>query len=135
MTREEAIDILKHPNEEYHGSDGTSGYTFNPNRKNYEAFQLAIKALEQEPCGDCISRQAVLAIAGDSCLNLDSYDDTKEFCDEIKALTPVTPQEPILDKIEDEIQKLRGCSCWCSDGIIDDVEDIIDKYRPESEET
>ena len=38
-------------------------------------------------------------------------------------------QEPILDKIRAEIQKLRGCSCSCSDGIIDDVEDIIDKYR------
>ena len=33
------------------------------------------------------------------------------------------------EKIEqsiDEIQKLRGCSCSCSDGIIDDVEDILD---------
>lgn len=42
--------------------------------------------------------------------------------------------EPILNKIKDEIQKLRGCSCYCSDGIIDDVEDIIDKYMTESEE-
>ena len=39
----------------------------------------------------------------------------------------------VLDKIEAEIQKLRGCSCYCSDGIIDDVEDIIDKYRKETE--
>ena len=37
------------------------------------------------------------------------------------------PKEPILDKIYAEIQKLRGCSCSCSDGIIDDVEDILDK--------
>ena len=43
-------------------------------------------------------------------------------------------QEPILDKIIDEIQGLRNCSCSCSDGIIDDVEDIIDKYKAESEE-
>ena len=43
-------------------------------------------------------------------------------------------QEPILDKIRAEIQKLRNCSCSCSDGIIDDVEDIIDKYKTESEE-
>lgn len=42
-------------------------------------------------------------------------------------------QEPILDKIYADIQKLRGCSCWESDGIIDDVEDIIDKYKAESE--
>jgi hypothetical protein len=35
-----------------------------------------------------------------------------------------------LDRIKqakEEIQKLRGCSCSCSDGIIDDVEDILDK--------
>lgn len=47
----------------------------------------------------------------------------------IKALE----QEPVLDKITEEIQTLRNCSCYCSDGIIDDVEDIIDKYR-ESED-
>lgn len=35
----------------------------------------------------------------------------------------------ILDNIMSEIQNLRGCSCSCSDGIIDDIEDIIDKYR------
>ena len=32
-----------------------------------------------------------------------------------------------IAKAIDEIQKLRGCSCSCSDGIIDDVEDILDK--------
>lgn len=38
-------------------------------------------------------------------------------------------KEPVLDQIRAEIQKLRNCSCSCSDGIIDDVEDIIDKYK------
>lgn len=41
-----------------------------------------------------------------------------------------------LDKVKqaiEEIQKLRGCSCSCSDGIIDDVEDILDKLIIESE--
>jgi len=33
-----------------------------------------------------------------------------------------------LKKIENDIQRLRDCSCSCSDGIIDDVEEIIDKY-------
>ena len=55
---------------------------------------------------------------------------TDEDADEIiKALE----QEPILDKIRAEIQNLRNCSCSCSDEIIDDVEDIIDKYKAESE--
>lgn len=41
--------------------------------------------------------------------------------------------KPYLEKIKAEIQKLRGCTCSCSDGIIDDVEDIIDKCEAESE--
>ena len=32
-----------------------------------------------------------------------------------------------INKAIDAIQKLRGCSCSYSDGIIDDVEDILDK--------
>ena len=47
---------------------------------------------------------------------------TKEIIPEVKAIP--------LDKVKkarEEIQKLRGCSCSCSDGIIDDVEDILDK--------
>ena len=36
----------------------------------------------------------------------------------------------ILDNIERDIQDLRGCSCQSSDGIIDDIEDIINRYRP-----
>ena len=55
--------------------------------------------IKQELCKDCISRQAVLAIVGDSCLDLDSYADTREFCDEIKALPPVTPY-PKIEKCE-----------------------------------
>ena len=57
-----------------------------------QSIVVISKWLEQEPCEDCISRKAVLAIAGDSCLDLDSYEDTREFCDEIKELPPVTPK-------------------------------------------
>lgn len=35
------------------------------------------------------------------------------------------------DKIYADIQRLRGCSCSSSDGIIDDIEDILDKYEAE----
>ncbi len=41
-------------------------------------------------------------------------------------------EREVLDKIRAEIQKLRNCSCSCSDGIIDDIEDIIDKYKAEN---
>lgn len=39
----------------------------------------------------------------------------------------------VLDKIRSEIQKLRNCSCNCPDGIIDDVEEILDKYKAKIE--
>jgi hypothetical protein len=69
-----------------------------------EAIKVIIEALEQEPC-----------------------DDVPDINDgNIKELE-------VLDKIRADIQKLRGCSCSCSDGIIDDVEDILDKYKAESE--
>lgn len=42
--------------------------------------------------------------------------------------------QEVLDKIRAEMQKLRNCSCSCSDGIIDDVEEIIDKYMAERSE-
>lgn len=75
---------------------------------------LAEKALEQEPCEDAISRQAVLAIAGDSCLDLDSYEDTKEFCDDIKALPPVLPKreqgEWLNRQVTDDYHVMGTCS-------------------------
>lgn len=33
----------------------------------------------------------------------------------------------ILVELQLSIQELRGCSCSCSDGIVDDVEDLIDE--------
>lgn len=82
--------------------------------------------------------------------------DNTHSCNEYKLLMDLLEQEPfkpmieidlysvvkqkyiereLLDKIRAEIQKLRGCTCSCSDGIIDDVEDIIDKCEAESEKT
>lgn len=77
--------------------------------KSREDF-IALCMEEQEPCEDAISRQAVLAIAGDSCLDLDSYEDTREFCDEIKELLPVTPQPkmerwiPVSERLPDTLK-------------------------------
>ena len=36
------------------------------------------------------------------------------------------------DEMIAEIEKLRGCSCYVSDGIIDDVVDIIEEYCKEN---
>ena len=55
---------------------------------------------------------------------------------QVEGITPtvVEPKTDVIDKIRAEIQGLRNCSCSNSDGIIDDVEDIIDKYKAESED-
>ena len=61
----------------------------------YEAFDVAIKALEQEPCEDCISRQAVFDTISE--LNAISFyeaqEDSKEcyyeIRDAIKQLPPL----------------------------------------------
>jgi thiamine monophosphate kinase len=67
-------------------------------------------------------------------IGYDGWTVTEEAYKSLQYAITVLKQEPILDKIRAEIQNLRNCSCSCSDGIIDDVEDIIDKYEVESEE-
>ncbi len=57
----------------------------------------------------------------------------RQLAEWLKDYKRLKEQELILDKIYTDIQKLRGCSCYCSDGIIDDVEDIIDAYKAEME--
>ena len=76
-----------------------------------EDFSTAIKALEQEPIKPMVE--------------IDLYSVIKQKYIE----------REVLDKIYADIQRLRGCSCSCSDGIIDDIEDIIDKYKAETEST
>lgn len=58
MTREEAIKHL----ETYSTTNGSGQTT---QAQHEEAKQMAIKALEQEPCEDAISRQAVLDLGYD----------------------------------------------------------------------
>jgi len=142
MTREEKSNLL---NEllKYEEKNDIGNLT----RAERREFQQWIsKALDQEPqtfkwCTDCRE-----------------YDQEKHCCHRyskvIRDTVAEIEQEPksewqqdhailkaysdganeVLDKIRAEIQSLRNCSCSCSDGIIDDVEDIIDKYKAETEE-
>lgn len=87
MTREEAIMVLK--NEQPH----CGKKALFPEEKKYEAYDVAIKALEQEDCEDCVRRQEVLDILKDewnTCLSAD--DAVQESIDTIEALKSVTPQ-------------------------------------------
>lgn len=53
-----------------------------------EAYGMAIKALEQEPCEDCISKQAVLELAKNECET--AIIPYKRFVKSLNALSSVT---------------------------------------------
>lgn len=53
MTREEAMDIFEHNWTRLVNADYTE-------EELNKAIEMAIKALEQEPCEDCVSREDVL---------------------------------------------------------------------------
>lgn len=80
---EEAIEILDTLSAEYY-----------PNAPEKEALDLAIKALEQQTCDDCISREAVFEQI--SCwVNSGEYrytNATYYLTRRIQGISPVTPQ-------------------------------------------
>lgn len=88
MTREEAITII--------GNLEDKDILFNPCDVQ-DAKTMAIKALEQEPSGDLISRQAVQDYIA-KYLSQYLYDDVREAVEVIDEfigeLPPVNPQEP-----------------------------------------
>ena len=150
MTREEAIKELKKLKSLYNGSYGEALTYAIESMKVDLTYDLLYEKVEsdreQEPCEDCISRQAAIDALGECPMNWTDSEaeitaerdwiDTVEMLKSLPSVNPQpkTEQEPILDKIYTDIQRLRGCSCSCSDGIIDDIEDIIDKYKTESED-
>lgn len=79
----------------------------------YDRQEEIIKALEQKPCGDAISRQAAI----DACLN-GWNKDYKEIVEEIRVLPPVTPQQKMGRWVEEIIsvgtRKVFCSECGCS---------------------
>ena len=106
MTPQEAITRLK-----CWLSNGTEGMT--SDRAGYiegwfvkadvRAFEMAIHALEQEPCEDCISRQMVIELGHSS--------ENELVCQDIKEFPPVAPQPKMGRWIEhfDESGKWYEC--------------------------
>lgn len=109
MTREEALNIL-HNASVYH-----PGYL--------DALNMAIKALEQEPCTDAISRQAVLNLA-----KFDGRDGLGSIIHafDVEQLPSVTPAEKVgrwIDHQED-----RWIYAKCSE--CETVHDARTNYCP-----
>lgn len=67
----------------------------------YEFFKMSVKALQEEPCDDCVRRREVLDILKDEWNKFsDANDAMQESIDTIEALKPVTPQPEMGHWIE-----------------------------------
>ena len=106
---EEAIKILKDILEEATETEDSICYVTSGDA---DALKAAIQALEQQPCEDCISRQAVLdnAYAYGNGLEPEGYCVNVE---DIQALPPVTPLRPKGKWIHwtDDYKDYVTCSC------------------------
>lgn len=104
------------------GTTGIEDFTY----KDGEKMREIIKALEQQPSDDCVSRQATLnAIIKELCIKDESYllQSEKVIYNVVKNMSPVTPTR----RKGKWIEVLGGCKCpfcdmafsglkgWCSD--------------------
>ena len=101
MTREEATAYFKDMNECTYG--------------NVEPIQIAIKALEKEPCDDCISREAVEKITWEESSYIDPINALTEVREKVRALPPVTPQQKVGKWIESKGYDVRDHFYSCSE--------------------
>lgn len=113
-----------------------------------------IKALEQEPCEDCVSRNAIIKTLNETdryiadeltlCDNNNKFpqnevfivDDVYEKIEQLLSVTP-KPKTDVFDKIRAEIKALPKTYSFINiDTYVkeNDVNKIIDKYKAESEE-
>lgn len=100
MTPQETINKLNSL-KQYYNDKNEDGYVGFDNEDN-EAITMAIQALEQQPCEDCISREAVEKVTWEE----PSYDDAlnvlTEVRDKVRALPSVKPKFT-----DEEIQKMQ----------------------------
>lgn len=147
MTRE-ATDTIKMTDEEM--IDALKGLVFGTfdrtTPKEREALDMAIKALEQKPCGDCISRAKALEMLGDEPENwtdtekeIQELNDYRWFKSILEELPLVTPKTDVLDKILAEIDQKQYD--FMDDNDYDEgitiglmlAYKIVSKYKAESE--
>lgn len=89
MTNEQASEILDDYDVNFHGHTA---------EEVAQAFDCAFKALEQQPCEDCISREQAIKQCGFGMTSL-------LIADCLRRLPPVTPQsDNRLEKIADIVE-------------------------------
>ena len=116
MTNEEAIKLL---NDITSYCDFTDEYGDMINSDSYyEALDLAIKALEQQPCEDCISREDAIRIAS---INSMPVNECVRLIKELPSVTPKYTDEEIdrAQAVEQTyIDKMVELTVeeWCKNG-------------------
>ncbi len=121
MTNEEAINELRDASDNEVRYGDTDNH-YDEVMKRVEAFDVAIKVLEQKPCEDCISRQAAINSLGecpmvwtDSDAEITAERDWKDTVKMLKRLPSVTPHPKIGHWINLEKTKYKGqvLPFWC----------------------
>lgn len=131
MTREKAIEILKEIIDE--------GWLISDFEKcvAIDACEMAIEALEQEPCEDCVSRQVVMEYIKNCTIDLGYENGTNMVLDVISNMPSIQPKTDVLDKIRAEIEEIKPNNpkfkgYFEQNVALNKVLQIIDKYRTES---
>jgi hypothetical protein len=71
-------------------------YLVMPEHTVLKAYEVAIKALEQEPCGDCISRVEAMRAITDEWGHTYGNHTLEGFTDALYNLPPVIPEQPVM---------------------------------------
>ena len=95
-------------------------------RDTLDALNMAIEAIEKEPCEDAVSRQAVLdyisRIFNQGTGKKKSFEFIQKFVEKSPSVTP-TPKDDVLEKIREEIEQVKAVM---NEEIIDhDRKDLI----------
>lgn len=126
MTNEEAIEYNKNLREYMRITDTESEFKFL--KENYEALDMGIKALEQEPCEDCISRAKAIEINKKYHGQMPN-DINHQIWQELNDLPSVQPIRPKgeWEYINDGIFTKIKCECGYEQVVVDG---FADNYCP-----
>ena len=137
MTREENIATLNEHLDHWKRLLSEKICDQDEGEKTIDALQNAIKALQQEPCKDAVSRQAVKEqmiyygfLAPDMTVT--------EFVEDcLPSVNPQKTKTGVLDEIRSEIKETKNNLLFnmvSKDIILEVIINIIDKYKTESED-
>ena len=138
MTREEAIAQLKMDRDlaNFNPMTGEEEPMNEDCRKSVEALDMAINALEQQPCEDTISRQAALDMASTIQTDDSSGNEILDVVevDDIKALPSAQPEPAIpLQWIEAQIKWLKSLDNAFSTLTAGQISAMVNKWKDEQD--